>query len=136
MNNQLLRKVGSIGQDNLIAKLTPTAETLGVKIAKLKAGSEATTIERGTVLYADSDGKYSVFGSAEVETGKTDNSVPSAILADPVVVGADSDVTGVAYRSGNFNRKALITANDRELTNDDEDALRKYNIILTDMLDA
>lgn len=134
MNNQLLRKVGSIEQDNLIAKLVPAAETFGVTIAKLKAGSEETTIERGTILYMNADGKYAVFGSAEVETGKTDTSVPSAILADPVIVGAASDVTGVAYRSGNFNRRALITANDRKLTNDDEDALRKYDIILTDML--
>lgn len=127
---QLVGKVGSIGQDNLIAKLTPEAETFGIVIAKLTEGSDEMVIKRGTVLVADTNGKYSVFGSTEGEA------VPSAILADPVTVDATADVTAVAYRSGNFNRKALITENDRTLTFADEDALRKYGIILTDMLEA
>ena len=127
-NKQLLNVVGSIGQDNLIAKLTPAAETFGIKINKLAAGDD-TVIERGTVLCADENGKYSVFSGAE-------GTVPSAILTEPVTVTTAEDVTAVAYRSGNFNRKALIMGGDHTLTVSDEDALRKYDIILTDMIAA
>ena len=127
-NRQLLGKVGSIGQDNLIAKLTPATETFGIVINKLASGDDVA-IQRGTILTADENGKYSVF-SGEKDT------VPSAVLCDDVTVTTAADVTAVAYRSGNFNRKAVITGDDHTLTAADEDALRKYDIILTDMLDA
>lgn len=57
---------------------------------------------------------------------------PAAILADDVIVTDDDDAVAVAYRCGNFNRNEIIVADGYTLTAADEDALRKYNIILTD----
>ena len=125
MNTNLVSKVGDVGIDNLIAKLFPPAEAIGVKIAALASGSADATVKRGTVLGRANDGKYSVYGG----TG-----TPAAILADDVTVTDDGDAVAVAYRCGNFNRKALIVAEGYTLTAADEDALRHYDIILTDTM--
>lgn len=64
---------------------------------------------------------------------------PSCILADDADASGYADVTAVAYRSGNFNRAAVHCAVtdgvEYTLTASDEDALRKYDIIFTDMMD-
>ena len=186
---ELVNQIGTIGQDNLIAKLSPAAECFGVTLT----GTAGTTVKRGTVLGRSADGKYSVFVGAEeksaefngdgstttftvtdkpaailgVKVGTADatvsdynpytgvvtlssapaagtknvkvsyvldsGSVPAAILADDVTFETgETEKTAVAYRTGNFNRSALITGNSYELTAADEDALRKYQIILTD----
>lgn len=125
MNTNLVSKVGEVGVDNLIAKLFPPAEAIGIKIAALASGSADATVKRGTVLGRANDGKYSVYGG----TG-----TPAAILADDVTVTDDGDAVAVAYRCGNFNRNALIVADGYTMTAADEDALRHYNIILTDTM--
>ena len=122
MEKNLVKSVGSIGQDNLIAKLTPAAETFGIKLAPLTAEA---TIKRGTLLAKGENGKYAIYGGS---------AVPSAILADDVVVGTSKDETGVAYRCGNFNPDAVIVKDGYTLTDDDIDTLRKYDIIFTQML--
>lgn len=135
MNKELVHVIGSTVQDNLIAKLVPTAETFGIRMA---AGEGK--LERGTVLFRNADNTYSVYGKAAAEADpeageseETTSAVPSCILADPVDA-TDAAATAVAYRSGNFNRAALIFGSDTYvITADDEDALRKYDIILTDM---
>ena len=191
MRSELVTKVGSCGVDNLIAKLTPTAETFGVKVA---AGSGV--LPRGTLLGVNSSGKMEVYGAAEeksqkfsgdgttkkftvtaqpaaltsvkvgdtavdaadytytADTGElsfatapasgTNNVVVSyserntgnlsvnCILADDVDASGETDATAVAYRSGNFNRKAVILPTGYTLSAADEDALRKYDIIFTD----
>lgn len=194
MNSSLVNQVGSIGQDNLIAKLFPPAETYGVIIEKLAASSPDLTIARGTVLGRGANGKMAVYGgSATAKSAKfsgdgstktftltdkpasiggvkvgtsdaavddynaytgvvtlhaapaagTDNVVvsyslptgatPACILADDVVVTDDADVTGVAYRTGHFNRKALIVSTGYTMTIEDEEELRKCGILLSDM---
>ena len=193
MRSELVTMVGSYGVDNLIAKLFPPAETIGIKIAALAASSDDVLLKRGTVLGRGSDGKYSIFGGSSeaktaefngdgttttftltdkpaavlgVKVGTSDatissynaytgvvtmssapaagtknvkvsyvlesDSIPAAILADDVTVTDDGDAVAVAYRCGNFNRKALIVAEGYTLTAADEDALRKYDIIFTD----
>lgn len=122
MNSELVRTIGSVGQDNLIAKLTPAAETFGVVIA---AG--AGNLKRGTLLAVTSAGKYTIAG--------TESTTVSCVLADDVDASGDADATAVAYRSGNFNRAALIVKDGYTMTASDEDALRKYDIIFTDMMD-
>ena len=97
MSKNLCNKVGEIGQDNLIAKLFPTAKTFGVKIP---AGTGV--LKRGTVL-ALVDDAYAVL-SAE-NSGKA-----NCVLADPVDASGEEEVVGVAYRTGHLNRKALIVA--------------------------
>ena len=192
MNKELVTKVGSLEQDNLIARLTPTAETTGIVIKKL---GTAATLKRGTLLCADASGKYGIYGGAGnvkkqefngdgveddftltekggkiigVKVGTSDAtviayneftgvvtlsaapaagtknvvvtyeigeaSVPSMILADDVDVGTAEDAVAVGYRSGNFNPAAIIVAEGYTLTDADLDALRKYDIIFTQML--
>ena len=126
MNKELVRNIGSCAVDNLIAKLTPEAETFGITIRK---GDAETTYRRGTVLgMSGTDSKYVVLGTdGETLTGH-------CILADDVTVGTDADAVGVAYRCGNFNRAAVVVADDYTMTAADEDAMRKYGIIFTDMM--
>ena len=122
MNKELCRKVGEVGQDNLIAKLFPPAETFGIKVA----GGEGV-LKRGTVM-ALSGTDYVVL-DAEA-TGKA-----NCVLSDPVDASGESPVTAVAYRTGHLNRKALIWAKDYTSTIKDEEELRKGGILLSDMLD-
>ena len=126
MNKELVRNIGSCAADNLIAKLTPEAETFGITIRK---GDTETTYKRGTVLgMSGTDSKYVILGTdGETLTGH-------CILADDVTVGTDADAVGVAYRCGNFNRAAVVVADDYTMTAADEDAMRKYGIIFTDMM--
>ena len=123
MRQELVSVLGTSSVDNLIAKLTPTAETFGIKV---KAGEGE--LAQGTVLAATSAGTYEVLG-------KTSGAVASCVLADPVDASGEAAATAVAYRSGNFNRAALTVASGYAMTAADEDNLRKYDIILTDMMD-
>ncbi len=116
----LCNKVGEIGQDNLIAKLFPPAETFGITVS----GGEGE-LARGTVM-ALTDGAYVVL-DAET-TGKA-----NCVLADPVDASGDDSVVAVAYRTGHLNRKALIVADGYTLTAADEEELRKGGILLSDM---
>lgn len=132
MNKELVRNIGTVDQDNLIAKAEPAAFTFGVVIRKLDA---AATLKRGTVLAKSSgtagDGKMVILGT----TAATNETLsPHCILADDVEVGTTADATGVAYRSGNFNRDAVIVKSDTTLTAAHEDELRKVDIIFTDMM--
>ena len=77
MNKELCRKVGEVGQDNLIAKLFPPAETFGIKVA----GGEGV-LKRGTVM-ALSGTDYVVL-DAEA-TGKA-----NCVLSDPVDASGES----------------------------------------------
>lgn len=120
MGKNLVNKVGEIGQDNLIAKLFPPAETFGVTIP---AG--AGVLARGTVL-ALVDGAYAVLAAAN--TGKA-----NCILADEVDASGTSPVVGVAYRTGHFNINALIVADGYTMTAADKEELRKGGILLSSM---
>lgn len=123
MNKQLVNKVGEIGQDNLIAKLFPPAETFGVTI---KAGEGE--LARGTVLVLGEDGTYTVLGTDT--TGKA-----NCVLSDPVDASGSDNVTGVAYRTGHFNSRALIVSEGYTMTVQDKEELRKGGILLSEMMD-
>lgn len=118
-----VKKVGEIGQDNLIARLFPRALTFGVKIA---AGEGE--VKRGTVLAAKSDGTYAVYSGAK-------DTAPSAILVQDVDASGSEAVAAAAYCSGNFNPNAVIVAEGYELTAADKDTLRKYDIYFTQMFE-
>ena len=121
--DNLVNKVGSIGQDNLIARLFPRALTFGMKIA---AGEGE--VKRGTVLAAKSDGTYITYAGDK-------GTVPSAILVQDVDASGSEAVAAVAYCSGNFNPNAVIVAEGYKLTAADKDALRKYDIYFTQMFE-
>ena len=137
MNTNLVNKVGSIGQDNLLAKIFPPAEMTGVIIRK---GTTETIYPRGTVLARSSiDKKLVILGTtAAAASGDTpaETLTPAYILCDDVTVGTAADAPAVAYRTGNFNRGAVTVKDGYTMTADDEDALRKYGIVFTDMLPA
>lgn len=103
--------------DNLIAKLYPQADSFLVELKT--AGAYA----RGTVLSRESNGTYEVLGKG--------SGTASAVLADATLA---DDSTAVAYRSGHFNRNALIVADDYELSEADENNLRNAGIFLSDSL--
>ena len=129
MNTNLVSKVGEIGQDNLIAKLFPPAETFGIKVA----GGEGQ-LKRGTVLALNEDGSYVVLKSVAAAEGEDPVTLEAnCILADDVDASGDDDVTAVAYRTGHFNRKALIVADGYTMTFKDDEALRKGGILLSNM---
>ena len=120
MNETLCKKVSEAGQDNLIAKLFPPAETFGITVA----GGEGE-LARGTVL-ALVDGGYVALDVDS--TGKA-----NCVLADPVDASGDDGVTAIAYRTGHLNRRALIVADGYTMTSADEEELRKGGILLSDM---
>lgn len=135
MSGNLVNKIGERGQDNLIAGLFPRALTMGIKVA---AGEGL--LKRGAILAARDDGTYVICGkkvtTGEGESAKTtvcDN--PNVILASDVDASGSAAVTAVAYRSGNFNPHAVIAAEDYTLTAANKDALRKYDIVFTDMME-
>lgn len=141
MRESLARKVGSVGQDNLIAGLFPPAEPFGVKVA---AGQGK--LERGTVLALNDSGTCIVAGSTftrtippETEGGTaTEEAVAplaNCVLADPVDASGDEPVTAVAYRTGHFNSRALIWAKNYTPTVKDKEELRKGGILLSEMMD-
>jgi len=123
MSGSLVKKAGSIGQDNLVAKLFPPAEPFGVKIA---AGQGQ--LKRGTVLVPSEDGTYTVL--ADATTGKA-----NCVLADDADASGTESVTAVAYRTGHFNSKALIAAEGYALTQADREELRRGGILLSEMMD-
>ncbi len=149
--SELVNKIGTFEQDNLIARAFPAADTMGIVIGKLEA---ASTLRRGTLLARGSDGKYVPYtgpednadkeneeegeeaenGKGAVTTEPTDGKKPSAILCDDTYVGTEDDETAVAYRSGNFNPAAVEAASGCKLTDADIDELRKYDIIFTQMI--
>lgn len=110
-------RIGRTSSDNLLAKLYPQEDSF---IVELKTpGAYA----RGTVMSRESDGTYEVLGNG--------SGTASVILADPTL---SDDSSAVAYRSGHFNRKALIVADGYELTAANENDLRNAGIFLSDSL--
>jgi len=121
MSKNLVNKVGDCTQDNLIARIHPQALTTGVTIV---AG--AGELARGTVLSRKDDGTCEVMKAG----GNA-----AYILADAVDASGAEPVAAVAYRCGNFNPNAVIVADGYALSAADKDALRKYDIVFTDMME-
>lgn len=129
MNKELVRTVGSTGIDNLIAHINPPAEAFGVTIRKL---TKSETLKRGTVMAKSSnDGKLVVLGT---EAAKDETLTANCVLTDDVNVGTEADETATAYRQGCFNKNAITVKDGYTLTEADIDELRRYNILLADML--
>ena len=142
-----VKKVGEIGQDNLIAGIYPPAEVTGIKVA---AGQgllcRGTVVADGgsgcTVLNKGMEGKALYILADDVDTGG--GAVGAAADGENEAAGGEEKaevetgtggggaVSAVAYRTGNFNTSALTVAQGYELTTADRDALRKYRIVLND----
>lgn len=113
-------KIGSRGADKLFAGVFPAPATF---VVELKTAGE---YERGTVLSLESDGTYEVLGKG---TGKA-----SAIL-ERTAYTEEAD-TAIAYRSGHFNRGALLMDEGHTLSAEEENDLRLAGIFLSDYGDV
>lgn len=120
MAENLVKKVGDVTQDNLIAHAFPRALTTGVKVA-----SGEGLLPRGTILTTEDGQSYTAM------TGETKEQA-SVILADPVDA-TSGDAVAAAYISGNFNINAVSGKDEVEIDFAVRDALRHYNIILSEM---
>ena len=128
MNNDLIRPVGESPVDNLVNSTFPPPLTTGVR---LRGGQGV--LERGTVLSLSSASSDMVALGAGPAGGET--LTASCILADPFDTGpAGGTVPAIAYRTGHFNRPALIMAKDYSMTRADEENLRCGGILLSDAL--
>lgn len=108
--------------DNLFANLDVTALTKAVTLA----GAQGV-VKRGTVL-----GIVTATGLAvPVDNAQADGSeVADCILVEDVDT-TDGDIVAEAYRTGHFNRQALIFGGD-DTAADHEGTLRKLGIYLSD----
>lgn len=108
-------RIGKCEADNLIAKIFPPTDSF---LVELKTPGE---YKRGTVLSLEEDGSYEVLGKG---AGKA-----NCVIAEDTM---DGDETAVAYRSGHFNRQALICGEGHTLTAGEENDLRLAGIFLSD----
>ena len=124
MSQRLDTKLGACVPDNLINNAFPAPDVFSVK---LEAGQGVLT--RGTLLGLKDDGNMVIMGTAAAE-GKTITA--NAILTDPVDTGTTGTVVATAYRTGHFNRNALVVKEGYTMTAADEEDLRKCGILLSD----
>ena len=127
MNNELVRQTGNSQTDNLINSTAPPALATGVLI---RAGQGL--LERGTVLAASSADSEAVILGTAASGGET--LTASYVLADAVDASGGCAVAAAAYRTGHFNRPALIVADGYALTRGDEENLRFGGILLSGAL--
>ena len=110
------QKIGACDADNLFIDGKFPVDAVGVTIA-----SGEGVLARGTVVAMSSKTKKCVIlGTA---AGESETLTPFGVLCDEI------DATS-AYRSGHFNREALIVDDDYTITEADEAALRNGGIFL------
>ena len=127
MNRDLVRQVGNSPVDNLINSTTPPAITTGIRVR-----ANQGVLRRGTVMSISSLNNEMVVLGRNAAGGET--LTPNCILTDPVDTGTGAAVPSTAYRTGHFNRQALITHGGRALTRAEEETLRNGGILLSDAL--
>lgn len=132
MAKQLNETVGKVTFETLIVDACPPADVYSITIRK---GTEEMIFKRGTVFALSTgtagDGKLVLLGTTAAEN---ETLTANCILAENVTVGTTGDVTALAYRTGHFNRKALIVGAGYTLKPSDEEALRNGGILLSDAM--
>lgn len=121
-NKRLDESLGSVGYDELFVENIPEADVVTVKL------TVAGTVKRGTVISGTPGGTDFAALAAAADVTKA-----LYVLADDV--DTTVDVTGIAYRTGHFNRGALIVGSSYTLTAADEEILRGKGILVSDALD-
>lgn len=112
--------IGACESEMLIADASVPCSVVHVTVAKAAA---ATTLKKGTVLGADTDGLCAILSGA---TGAT----ASYVLAEDTELSTTGTVTAEAYETGKFIRNSLIVADGYTMTAADERALRDAGIFL------
>lgn len=113
--------VGEWQPEMLVIDTKRPAEVVHVTIA---TGQGA--MKRGTVLAADAAGKCSILG--------TEGSTAAYILAVDSEDATESEVVAQAYRSGDFNKGALLVKEEYTMTEADITALRNGGIYLGNVM--
>ena len=101
--------------DGLIAHATPSPLVFSVVIKK---GDAVRELKRGMIL----------------TTEKDDEDIAYAILADDITVGEEEDAICTAYRTGHFARNLVFNEDGSAVTPEQEDSLRGYGILLSDVI--
>ena len=122
MSKALNESLGTIGNDKLFVENIPVADVVTVKLAA------AGVVKRGTVLSGTPGGADFAALAAAASTSKA-----LYVLAEDCDTA--EDVVGIAYRTGHFNRAALIVGGGYTLTAADEEVLRKSGILLADAIE-
>ena len=122
MSKELNESLGTVGYDKLFAANIPVADVVTVKL------TQAGVVKRGTVLSGTPGGADFAALAAAASAEKA-----LYVLAEDCDTTADS--VGIAYRTGHFNRGALIVASGYTLTAADEEILRKSGILLADAIE-
>lgn len=113
--------LGAMGYDNLFVENVPESDVVAVKL------TVAGVVKRGTVISGTPGGEDFAALAAAANATKA-----LYVLADDVDTSVD--VVGIAYRTGHFNRGALIVGSSYTLTAADEEILRGKGILLSDAL--
>ena len=122
MSKAMNEHLGTFGYDNLFVENIPEADVVAVK---LKA---AGVVKRGTLVSGTPGGADFAVLSAAASAEKA-----LYVLAEDCDTAEDT--VGIAYRTGHFNRNALIVGASYTLTAADEEILRKSGILLADAID-
>ena len=122
MSKALNESLGTINTDHLFVENLPVADVVAVKLVA------AGVVKRGTVLTGTPGGADFAALSAAASASKA-----LYVLAEDC--DTTEDTVGIAYRTGHFNKNALIVADGYALTAADEETLRKSGILLADALE-
>ena len=122
MSKAMNESLGTFGYDNLFVENIPEADVVTVRL------TASGVVKRGTVLSGTPGGTDFAPLSAAASVDKA-----LYVLAEDCDTAADA--VGIAYRTGHFNRNALIVGGSYALTAVDEEILRKSGILLADALE-
>ncbi len=122
MSKPLNETLITIGYDNLFVENIPEADVVLVHL------TAAGVVKRGTLLSGTPGGADFAALSAAASAEKA-----LYVLAEDCDTAVDT--AGIAYRTGHFNRNALIVAGGYTLSAADEEILRKSGILLADAID-
>ena len=122
MSKAMNETIATIGSDNLFVENIPEADVVTVTL------TASGVVKRGTVLSGTPGGADFAALSAEASTSKA-----LYVLAEDCDTAEDT--VGIAYRTGHFNRNALIVGEGYALTAADEEVLRKSGILVADALE-
>ena len=128
MSKRLNEKLDSMEYDGLIVDNTPPADAFTVTLRKGQG-----VLKRGAVLAISSADRAMVLLGTDPDGGET--LTANCILCDDTDTGDTADIYGIAYRTGHFNRKGVITKDGTTLGANDEEELRKGGILLSDALE-
>ena len=117
MTTELLKKLGTVTADNLVAGTDP-ALRVGSGLLRKNTGD----LKRGTVLAKSSKDHTLVILGTEAASEE---------ILEPYGILTDEDIHMTIYIGGKFNSNKIIVKDKYTMTEADKDTLRKYGIEFT-----